>query len=227
MIISPTGKRSFCCYPGGEFHNNRKTHLHNGIDVNDRHGEKAIAPKAGRITKIYTSTSGGGHIAEMLTADGRDRFRLMHLGHNPLSIANRVKSVVVAEGDWVEQGQQIGWTGDSGNAAAVHIHYEHWRDGRAIDPLPFLREYQVDIPIVITGGLLYPKSEGEPVKLMQHLLAFHGFPVRNVLGVAIQPDGVYGAKTGVALKAFQKAHNLVADGICGSKTWAKLAPTFG
>ena len=35
-------------------------------------------------------------------------------------------------------------------------------------------------------------------------------------------DGKFGAKTETALKAFQKANGLVADGICGQKSWTAL-----
>lgn len=35
-------------------------------------------------------------------------------------------------------------------------------------------------------------------------------------------DVINGPKTQVAIKAFQRAHNLVQDGIVGQKTWSKL-----
>lgn len=35
-------------------------------------------------------------------------------------------------------------------------------------------------------------------------------------------DGDFGVKTKSAVKVFQKAYGLASDGICGSKTWAKL-----
>ncbi len=41
----------------------------------------------------------------------------------------------LAPGDRVRRGQPIGRTGDSGNATAVHLHYEIIVGGRARDPL--------------------------------------------------------------------------------------------
>ena len=40
----------------------------------------------------------------------------------------------------------------------------------------------------------------------------------NSLGASLKPDGIFGAKTEEAVKVFQKAHGLTADGICGPKT---------
>lgn len=37
-------------------------------------------------------------------------------------------------------------------------------------------------------------------------------------------DGIFGAVTEEAVKAFQKAHSLVPDGIVGEKTWAIIVP---
>lgn len=37
-------------------------------------------------------------------------------------------------------------------------------------------------------------------------------------------DGIFGAVTEEAVKAFQKAHGLVSDGIVGEKTWAIIVP---
>lgn len=65
-----------------------------------------------------------------------------------------------------------------------------------------------------THKTLSTGSKGQEVKYMQRLLVNAGFPVET--------DGIYGAKTKAAVKAFQSANGLTADGICGAKTWAKL-----
>lgn len=56
-------------------------------------------------------------------------------------------------------------------------------------------------------------SRGEDVKTLQSILG----------GLTI--DGIFGAKTEVAVKNFQKSNNLVIDGIVGNKTWEKLLNT--
>lgn len=40
--------------------------------------------------------------------------------------------------------------------------------------------------------------------------------------VGLAADGKFGAKTEIAVQAFQRAHGLVADGIVGQKTWEAL-----
>lgn len=58
-------------------------------------------------------------------------------------------------------------------------------------------------------------ASGAAVKNLQQALAKAGFSP----GAA---DGQFGPKTDAAVKSFQRAKGLVADGIVGPKTWAKL-----
>jgi peptidoglycan hydrolase-like protein with peptidoglycan-binding domain len=58
-------------------------------------------------------------------------------------------------------------------------------------------------------------SSGASVKTLQQALANAGFSPGSV-------DGQFGPKTAAAVKSFQSAKGLVADGIVGPKTWAKL-----
>ena len=58
-------------------------------------------------------------------------------------------------------------------------------------------------------------SRGEYVKSWQNFLNLNGF----FCGAA---DGIYGRNTERAVKDWQTAHNLTADGIIGPKTWASI-----
>ena len=58
-------------------------------------------------------------------------------------------------------------------------------------------------------------SRGNITALLQERLNALGYNCGAV-------DGINGTKTQAAIKAFQKAHGLVADGIVGPKTWSKL-----
>lgn len=50
---------------------------------------------------------------------------------------------------------------------------------------------------------------------MQALLNYQNYPVGT-------PDGLFGTGTETVLKAYQKARQLDADGVCGEKTWQSL-----
>lgn len=57
-------------------------------------------------------------------------------------------------------------------------------------------------------------AEGDEVKTLQKLLSANGFETRA--------DGVFGNETEKAVKAYQAANQLTADGAANEATWAKL-----
>ena len=61
-------------------------------------------------------------------------------------------------------------------------------------------------------------SKGTSVKELQEALISHGYNL-DPYGA----DGDFGKVTEAAVKAFQKANGLSADGVVGEKTWAALA----
>ncbi len=63
-------------------------------------------------------------------------------------------------------------------------------------------------------------SKGDAVKLLQTKLKKLGYKGKD--GKELTCDGDFGTNTEYALKAFQKKKSLVADGVAGPKTWAKL-----
>ena len=58
-------------------------------------------------------------------------------------------------------------------------------------------------------------SKGEVVGLVQRMLNEKGYACGSA-------DGIFGAKTESAVKSYQKAKGLSADGIVGNNTYAKL-----
>lgn len=68
---------------------------------------------------------------------------------------------------------------------------------------------------VITMNTLRKGSKGTQVKVLQYLLNEGGYNAGTV-------DGIFGANTQTAVKAFQTASGLSVDGIVGKNTWAKL-----
>ena len=67
---------------------------------------------------------------------------------------------------------------------------------------------QVELPVLQKG------SSGEAVKTLQRVLTNKGFYCST--------DGSFGSATESALKSFQRAAGLTADGSCGPATWTAL-----
>ncbi|MBO6159070.1 MAG: peptidoglycan-binding protein, partial [Firmicutes bacterium] len=61
---------------------------------------------------------------------------------------------------------------------------------------------------------VYYGSWGESVRTLQQLL--------NSRGASLETDGIFGQATDTAVRNFQSSNGLVADGIVGPLTWAKL-----
>lgn len=72
------------------------------------------------------------------------------------------------------------------------------------------------------GGATMPTirngAQGVAVKVMQRLLMANGAKLSGY-----GADGKFGNETEKAVEAFQTAHNLTPDGVCGPLTWAALA----
>lgn len=68
---------------------------------------------------------------------------------------------------------------------------------------------------VIQMNTLRNGSRGTQVKVLQFLLNEKGYDCGEA-------DGIFGKKTLQAVKAYQKAKGLTADGICGKNTWTKI-----
>lgn len=70
-------------------------------------------------------------------------------------------------------------------------------------------------PVTISLPTLEKGCEGASVEALQTILNGLGYNCGKA-------DGEFGDNTEKAVKAFQKAHKLTADGIVGAKTWAAL-----
>lgn len=69
--------------------------------------------------------------------------------------------------------------------------------------------------VMIEMEVLKSGSDGPQVKTLQRLLKELGYSVGTI-------DGIFGSRTKNAVKKFQKAKGLTADGIVGKATWTAL-----
>jgi hypothetical protein len=70
-------------------------------------------------------------------------------------------------------------------------------------------------PPALPAAALKPGDKGSAVRLLQRALVQLGYSPGTI-------DGAYGPSTESAVKQFQQAHGLVADGIAGTKTLAAM-----
>jgi murein DD-endopeptidase MepM/ murein hydrolase activator NlpD len=57
-------------------------------------------------------------------------------GATILSVYAHLSSISVVQGDFVRRGEIVGLSGATGDVTAPHLHFEVWRGGREVDPVP-------------------------------------------------------------------------------------------
>lgn len=115
---------------------------------------KWLWPATGKVIKTFSATNRGVNIAGVTgepvyaaapgkvvyCGDGlRGYGNLIIIKHNNLYLSAYAhnKEVLVKEGDWVKQGQQIAQIGKSGTTKTM-LHFEIRRAGKPVDPMPLL-----------------------------------------------------------------------------------------
>lgn len=98
---------------------------HTGIDIGQDQGSPVLAAASGRVTFAGGEPCCGlGYWVE-INHGNRYATRYGHLMRPPL----------VLSGDYVNQGQVIGFSGNTGFSTGPHVHFELRLDGTPIDPL--------------------------------------------------------------------------------------------
>ncbi len=103
---------------------------HKGVDMMGSRGTPLVAVGSGIVRKSYGSL--GGYIV-WLYADHGVNYFYAHLDSYPSGLA---------DGQWVQRGQVIGYMGDTGNPApgAYHLHFGIYPGGiTAVNPYPTVR----------------------------------------------------------------------------------------
>ena len=118
---------------------------HRGVDVFSPRRTPVLAVGDGVVTTLQYDDRPGWYIA--IEHDGGWRSLYLHLdGAEPrwsrdLRGAETAFAPDAVPGMYVEEGQIIGFVGNSGNAQnqAPHTHFELHRDGEPVDPYPLLQ----------------------------------------------------------------------------------------
>lgn len=205
VVTSPFGPRTIT-YTSGPSAGKTVTKNHNGIDIVGTGStlDYIVAHTAGTVTAAgYDSAC--GYYVQIKTASGAVMV-YYHMKKGSLKVKN---------GDKVKQGQVLGYMGATGNVTGAHLHFGIKKNGKWIDPKPYINADYEEGDDEVVLKTLRTGSKGDSVKALQILLNGYGY----TCGTA---DGSFGAKTATAVKQFQKARGLKDDGVCGPKTWAAL-----
>lgn len=115
--------------------------MHRGIDIGDAgiHGRAAVASQSGTVIAVSNSCTHdypkdygcgcGGNYGNyvLISHDGTYSTRYAHLS-----------SVSVSVGDYVSQGQTIGYIGSTGWSTGDHLHFEVYVNGATQDPMNYV-----------------------------------------------------------------------------------------
>lgn len=99
-----------------------KVKPHKGTDYKAAVGTEILATANGRVEE---STRRGGN------------GKYVKIRHNNVYSTQylHMKSQKVKKGDYVKQGDVIGWVGMTGNTSGPHVCYRFWKNGKQVDPL--------------------------------------------------------------------------------------------
>ena len=108
-------------------------YLHSGIDFAPSCNTPVYAPAAG---EIWRADQGGG---EMIGTGNRLVINHGVVGGNVLATNYyHLNGFAVGAGQWVNQGQLIGYVGSTGNSTGCHLHFETVLNGELVDPMGLL-----------------------------------------------------------------------------------------
>ncbi|MCB1498517.1 MAG: peptidoglycan DD-metalloendopeptidase family protein [Bauldia sp.] len=113
----------------------RRPAMHTGIDFRAPTGQPARATAGGKIISAGYNR-GYGNMVEIDHGNGLTT-RFAHLS-----------KIQVKKGQTVAKGDTVGQTGSTGRSTGPHLHYEIRVNGRAIDPMTFIRAGEQLSPVL-------------------------------------------------------------------------------
>ncbi|MDR1363141.1 MAG: M23 family metallopeptidase [Spirochaetaceae bacterium] len=99
---------------------------HSAIDLAANTGTPIRAAADGRVTSVAYSPVFGNYL--IITHSGNFQSMYAHLN-----------SISVKEGDRVEQNSNVGAVGNTGRSTGAHLHFAIYKNGRAVNPLEYIK----------------------------------------------------------------------------------------
>ncbi|MBK7140511.1 MAG: M23 family metallopeptidase [bacterium] len=100
--------------------------MHRGIDIAAQPGTPIIAPAKGKV--IFAGWDSGG-LGNLVVVEHGYGFVTRH-GH--------MSKVLVKRGQEIARGDRIGLMGSTGYSTGSHLHYEIYRNGKALNPMEYI-----------------------------------------------------------------------------------------
>ncbi len=104
---------------------NGRSAMHSGMDFAGKAGSAVVAVAAGVVVRAEQSKGYG----ELVEIDHGDSL-VTRYGHNKVNL--------VKAGDPVAKGQVIALLGSTGRSTGPHVHFEVYKNGRAVDPASYI-----------------------------------------------------------------------------------------
>ena len=101
--------------------------MHAGIDLAGPLGTPVYATADGTVSSAGYNNGGYGNLIKLDHGKGIET----RYGH--------LSAILVSAGQHVVRGQQIARMGSTGRSTGSHLHYEVRIDGRAVNPIPFMK----------------------------------------------------------------------------------------
>jgi len=143
MKVLASGKQQITLYYGNQTLNGAP-YNHTGIDmVKERNSlDTIIAAEKGKVIKIVSNVKGRD------TSKGYGNYVELQHGDKVITKYCHLKygSIKVKVGQIVEKSQEIGYMGDTGYTFGAHLHFQIIKNGKTIDPLPYLKDEKKIVP---------------------------------------------------------------------------------
>jgi len=94
---------------------------HNGLDIRATIGSPVVAPAGGSVSSVGYD----GDFGLSIHVDHGDGVQTVYC---------HLATALVHPGQSLHRGETIGTVGTSGRSTGSHLHFEVWREGRAVDP---------------------------------------------------------------------------------------------
>ena len=99
--------------------------FHYGVDLGSSNGTAIYAAKSGTVT-LATYGEANGYYVSISHGDGYS------------TLYAHMTNYIVAKGDYVKQGQVIGYVGTSGWSTGPHLHFEVLLNGSNVNPMNYI-----------------------------------------------------------------------------------------